>query len=331
MEGDDKLNNDFWDNYPQKNDNGSNGGNFFVNPVSPHNDENKENKEEEPEDIPTEIVGHSRKEKVLSVLIIFVCFVALGAGFYFMNSSINLPIKYVANIAKSGNSADQNDALQQELSRVLELKNKDTDEDTLSDYDELNVYKTSPYLTDSDGDEIDDKKEIEQKTDPNCPANQVCTAVSSGSDSGSGSSIDGNSVLTQSAISQQITSGNADVATVREFLAKGGYSQELLDTTSDEDLMAMYRQTISGGDLTAANGDSAGGSTQVQPSQGVDLSGLNISSVEDLKKLTGAEIRALLLKQGAPADQLAQVDDEQLKTMFLSKLETEISNQQNKQ
>ena len=39
-----------------------------------------------------------------------------------------------------------------------DLKNKDTDKDGLSDYDELNFYKTSPYLEDSDSDGFSDKE-----------------------------------------------------------------------------------------------------------------------------------------------------------------------------
>ena len=54
------------------------------------------------------------------------------------------------------------------------LKQKDTDGDGLNDYEELSVYKTSPYLPDSDSDGVNDGIEVKQGTDPNCPQGKVC-------------------------------------------------------------------------------------------------------------------------------------------------------------
>lgn len=48
----------------------------------------------------------------------------------------------------------------QELKLGLDPFNPDTDEDTLSDGDEINIYKTNPLLTDTDGDTISDSDEI---------------------------------------------------------------------------------------------------------------------------------------------------------------------------
>ena len=50
----------------------------------------------------------------------------------------------------------------------------DTDEDGITDWDELNIYLTSPYLQDSDSDGINDNVEIDLGTDPNCPTGRVC-------------------------------------------------------------------------------------------------------------------------------------------------------------
>ncbi len=54
---------------------------------------------------------------------------------------------------------------------------KDTDRDGLNDYAELNTYKTSPYLADTDSDAIADAIEIAQGSDPNCPTGQTCGAI----------------------------------------------------------------------------------------------------------------------------------------------------------
>jgi hypothetical protein len=64
--------------------------------------------------------------------------------------------------------------------RTLEAerqRGKDTDRDGLNDYAELNTYKTSPYLADTDSDAIADAIEIAQGTDPNCPSGQTCGAI----------------------------------------------------------------------------------------------------------------------------------------------------------
>ena len=54
------------------------------------------------------------------------------------------------------------------------LKVIDTDGDGLSDWAELNTYKTSPYLADSDSDGVADADEIKAGADPNCPPDRDC-------------------------------------------------------------------------------------------------------------------------------------------------------------
>src|SRR3989344_2262751 len=49
---------------------------------------------------------------------------------------------------------------------LLGLSKKDSDQDGLSDYDELYLYGTSPYLPDSDSDGVSDKREIATGADP---------------------------------------------------------------------------------------------------------------------------------------------------------------------
>lgn len=340
MAGDDKLSKDFWQSYSGDENNnqlGTAGGDDFVTPTVL--EEIKAAKKEQAKEQEYDH-GHPTREKVISILIIIGCLFALGAGYYFLNNSINAPIKYIMAVASSGGQVDT-DAVKQELNRVLALKNTDTDGDKLSDYDELNVYKTSPYLEDSDGDGINDKLEIDQKTDPNCPGNQNCFRAANPDGTVNNSSDLSSSVLTQASISEQITSGNADAATVRQLLIQGGYPEADLQAMSDVDLLKMYKDIMAGGSVTAGAGTTGtsgagtsgatGGAQAVTSGQPVDLSSLGISSIEDLKKLTGPQIRTLLLRQGAPADQLAAIPDDQLQSMFLSKLNTEISSQQNKQ
>jgi len=63
----------------------------------------------------------------------------------------------------------------EENARELEiLQQKDTDQDGLSDYAEIYIYKTSAYLPDTDSDGIPDAIEIAQGTNPNCPEGTNC-------------------------------------------------------------------------------------------------------------------------------------------------------------
>jgi hypothetical protein len=61
-----------------------------------------------------------------------------------------------------------------EKEKIEKLKQQDTDGDGLHDYEELYVFRTSPFLKDSDSDGLEDGVEIAQLTDPNCPAGRSC-------------------------------------------------------------------------------------------------------------------------------------------------------------
>lgn len=76
------------------------------------------------------------------------------------------------DLAKSIALRTQTDVSDQQTMR--ELKLKDTDHDGISDYDETYVYKTSPYLADSDSDGASDAEEIAKDGDPNCPEGKNC-------------------------------------------------------------------------------------------------------------------------------------------------------------
>jgi len=154
------------------------------------------------------------------------------------------------------------------------LKNKDTDGDGLSDWDELYFYKTSPYLEDSDSDGFSDKQEIDNDKDPNCPAGRDCYSV--GIVDGDKSVVDAgekeqdvsslNSLLNQFNVdaseSVQGTGGTAglapdkasdlealfgsdmNAATLRQLLLEYGMNKEMLDKISDEQLMQSYREMM---------------------------------------------------------------------------------------
>ncbi|MDD5071419.1 MAG: hypothetical protein PHQ42_01655 [Patescibacteria group bacterium] len=135
------------------------------------------------------------------------------------------------------------------------LKTKDTDGDGLSDWDELYIYGTSPYLEDSDSDGLSDWEEIKRGTDPNCPEGRNCSALGSIS-SGSGEEtflsefapdwdLTGEELTAdQEKILQDILASQIDAPTLREMLLESGMDKGVLDLVSDEDLMASYEEIL---------------------------------------------------------------------------------------
>lgn len=160
-------------------------------------------------------------------------------------------------------------------------KNKDTDGDGLNDWEERNVYNTSPYLKDTDSDGLTDKEEIEQGTDPNCPQGKDCSGQlanpqeqggeslfegSAGVESSSGTqqslqsnetmdtATSGEQVLQQQNVSaenvdketlQQLLQGQGDASSLRKALKEAGMDEEMLDSISDEKLMQSYQKALS--------------------------------------------------------------------------------------
>ncbi|MBU2509631.1 thrombospondin type 3 repeat-containing protein [Patescibacteria group bacterium] len=58
-----------------------------------------------------------------------------------------------------------------------ESKRRDTDGDGISDFDEENIYGTSPYLRDTDGDGSPDNTELASGQNPNCASITGCAPV----------------------------------------------------------------------------------------------------------------------------------------------------------
>ena len=132
----------------------------------------------------------------------------------------------------------------------VELKNKDTDGDSLSDWDELNNYKTSPYLEDSDSDGIKDAVEIQAGTDPNCPEGKNCIVEESvDTDSQATDTptlapaevLDVSKASTSQADLQGLLQGGSDAATLRKMLLDSGMDEKVLNQISDQDLIDSYR------------------------------------------------------------------------------------------
>jgi len=164
-------------------------------------------------------------------------------------------------------TTSQNQVATKEENNDAALKAKDTDGDGLSDYDELYIYGTSPYLEDTDGDGFKDGEEIKKGYDPNCPQGKTCTGglldnttvdqtaiTNSTADTllnqlsgGSLSTTSNSSGATANLTSDQLNAlKNIDAASLRQLLLEQGMDKTTLDKISDADLLKSFQETLSG-------------------------------------------------------------------------------------
>ena len=133
-----------------------------------------------------------------------------------------------------------------------EARRTDDDGDGISNWNEEQVFHTSPYLADTDSDGIADNTEIARGSDPNCPEGEDCayslTTNASASDGFSG-------------VSQGIGGGSGVMPLVperspeaiRTFLRAQGVSDADIANYSDEMLLEAYDQSSAVFDEASAN------------------------------------------------------------------------------
>ncbi len=201
----------------------------------------------------------NKSQKIaVAVLAFFALFIIIFWSISFKNS-LSQPFAGGTKEAELpiGSSASNTQDNSQEA-----LKSKDTDGDGLSDWDELYFYKTSPYLADSDSDGINDKAEVDNGTDPNCPEGRDCydnallnsdkavTPTSTVSSQFLDSKSNGTDTVTNNS---QVNPGNnaqnldnLDPAQIRQLLLVNGMDKNILDQISDEDLVNGFQDVLNG-------------------------------------------------------------------------------------
>ncbi|MFZ4632168.1 MAG: thrombospondin type 3 repeat-containing protein [Patescibacteria group bacterium] len=220
-----------------------------------------------------------------------------------VGSQINKPFKIPENPNKDV------------VAKVTDAKLLDSDGDVLSDYDEAAIYKTSPYLEDSDSDGINDNVEIAQGSDPNCPTGKNCN---------SGESLPSLSETNISSTFNSITLGAADAtsglagvsspsdvtpAMLRQILLQNGYDQATVDKISDEDIMKSYNEALS-----VQAGGTASSTTTSQTT---------VSSPSDV---TPAMLRQVLLQKGYDQTILDKISDADIMKSYQEALKTDSEN-----
>ena len=225
------------------------------------------------------------------------------------------------------------------------LNTKDTDNDKLTDYQELYVYKTSPYIADSDSDGTNDYDELAAGSNPNCPKGKNCFDPSSGF--AGADSVSSTSALDSSSIAKPQTltdnsqadflAGKLTPEQIKTFLKQQGATDDMLSQISDEDLQSMYLEalgqaksdydnnpnnTYSTSEIENFVGANSGASTDSTASTGSNDSVFAQKGVdlESLKTMDAATLRKELIKLGLSESLLSQFDDKTLKQVFLDSL-----------
>lgn len=220
---------------------------------------------------------------------IFVIFSFLTVAFiifiiWFFNQSVSSPFYINPKEVTIGNFLASSTSPQQyAIGMNPNDKTTDTDGDGLSDWDEVHIYHTSPYLADTDGDGIPDGVEVKNGTDPNCPQGQTCAGF--GQDS-----IINNQAPAANAFSSLVSSsapvtasfgavpslninnldqsqllaiynGQGTASSVRAILIAAGANQADLNKISDAALLASYESVLSEQNPGALNATSTATAT----------------------------------------------------------------------
>ncbi|MFH1789788.1 MAG: hypothetical protein ABH832_01845 [bacterium] len=134
------------------------------------------------------------------------------------------------------------------------LRFRDTDNDAVNDFDELYVYKTSPYLADTDSDGITDGQEINNNSDPLCPQGQSCSNFNANVSIAPTSSSYAISALGEpptTTLPLDLNSALSDPQQVRQLLLSAGMDPSALSAISDVDLMASVSSIMQSNSLNS--------------------------------------------------------------------------------
>lgn len=185
--------------------------------------------------------GLSKEQKIGFVLLLFFAIFAVGLGILQIRNTMYAPFALNNKVP---------DNLTEEVNTIDALRFRDTDQDGLTDFDELYVYSTSPYLADTDSDGITDKQEIDKGTNPVCPEGSDCEAIAAAETEMINTNASGTPSIDLT-MGVQIDAGTIDIMQVlqdpkqvRELLISSGVDATMLEKISDADLMKMVTETM---------------------------------------------------------------------------------------
>lgn len=179
----------------------------------------------------------NQAQKAGLALLLFFGLSSLVLAFPYFNRRISGPF------AKEKNSKYLT-LEEREKKKMVELKTQDTDNDRLNDYDELYIYRSSPYLADTDSDGFSDADEVSGGSDPNCPKGQDCVGNVASPDSASPSTATTAPPPPADALNSLEALKNLSTDEIRKLLGESGVPADVLKKIDDSTLRAIYEDAL---------------------------------------------------------------------------------------
>ncbi len=175
-----------------------------------------------------------REHRAGAWVVLVMGLIGLGLGMYQWRASFKQAFATETGTYKSPDQVEEE--------RIEGMKTKDTDGDTLTDFEETYVYKTSPYLADSDSDGSLDQDELKTGEDPNCPQDKNCA------ESGIASSLSPQAAVASSTaqIEQDAMKQlfNPTPAQIRALLVQNGVKESDVAGIDDATLVELYQESL---------------------------------------------------------------------------------------
>jgi len=234
------------------------------------------------------------KSVIVGVLVLLILAAVLSVRQIKRRLVLQIPKLGSGEIALNDNTSllDADDA---------QLRQQDSDQDGLSDYDELKVYGTSPFFADTDSDGLSDAREVADGTDPNCPVGQNCFATV----------LQDSAKITfdDSALNSKLQQVASNPAEIRKLLIAGGADPDVVNGLDDQTVQLLAQEAISG--------------VKKAPIE---------SQLPVLQNLDAQQIRDLLIKSGMSKQELDAISDADLQAIYqqaLSDAQAEVQIQAN--
>lgn len=171
----------------------------------------------------------------------------------------------------------------------------DTDQDGLTDLEEINLHETSIYIQDTDSDGVSDGEEVKRGTNPLCPYQDNCLRGTLGIQLPNlqDNFVDFSGGVNPDLANKSINIQNLTPQELRELLIENGGSPDEINKIPDEKLLEIYQGTLA--------------NVGLRPEEQV----INTFITQD-----PIQMRKLLLDHGVPRDVLDSVTDDELREIF---------------
>lgn len=187
----------------------------------------------------------TREQKAGYAVVIICGVLGVVFGLFYMVHHLHKPFIITYNGDRVLNGDEE------QAKEIARQKREDTDGDGVNDYDELNVYASSPYLVDTDSDGYTDDFEITSGMDPACASGQPCedttneigedpTFVDEETAAAAAEAADAAEEFTR--MSEMLKGLTTEE--IRALLIDSGAAEAEVTAMTDEEVQALYAEVI---------------------------------------------------------------------------------------